>query len=201
MRLATKTALAVLAVCAAPLVCAQWYVGGTVGSSNLGLKNSDAAFAGATSSSKSETDVGYKALVGYQFNTNFALEGGYVNLGKGTITNASATGGLRSEFKSDGWTLMAVGLLPMRNDFSLLGKVGVYGGTNKVDSISTGTGPGSGSFSKTESNLAYGIGLQYAINKAMSLRVEAESFVDLRPGDSFEKRNVNLYSVGLIYRF
>ena len=76
-----------------------------------------------------------------------------------------------------------------------------FDAANKADLVSASTESGSDSFSKTETTVAYGIGLQYAINKALSVRAEAESFAHLRPGDSFEKRNVNLYRIGLCCKF
>lgn len=205
-----KALFAIAAVSASSLAGAQWYGGVSLGTSNTSLKDSDVPVAGAAVSSiaKNETDTGYKVQLGYQFNPNFALEGGYVNLGKVNITNSVSggpDGNLRGDVRADGWNLMAVGMLPLSNDFSLLGKIGALFSTTKGDYSVTGTVPLPAgvqpSYTKSEYNLAYGLGLQYNIGKSMSVRGEAESFVDLRPADTSSKRTVNLYSIGLIYKF
>lgn len=204
-----KAIFAIAAVSTSSLACAQWYAGASIGMSSTPVYASDVPVTGATAATfpKNDTDTGYKAQLGYQFNPNFALEGGYVNLGKANITNIATpiAGSLRGDVKSDGWNLMAVGILPLTGDFSLLGKVGALFSTTKGDYTPTGAvflAPGvQPSYTKSETNLAYGIGLQYNINKSMSVRAEAESFVDLRSSDASKKRNVDLYSIGLIFKF
>lgn len=205
-----KAIFALAAVSASSLACAQWYGGASIGMSSTPLYASDVPVTGATANSysKNETDTGYKVQLGYQFNPNFALEGGYVNLGKANITNkvtAPIVGSLRGDVKADGWNLMAVGILPVTEDLSLLGKVGALFSTTKGDYTTTGAvflaAGVQPSYTKSETNLAYGVGLQYNINKSLSVRGEAESFVDLRASDASKKRNVDLYSIGLIFKF
>lgn len=205
-----KVLLAVAAVSASSLASAQWYGGASIGSSNASVDTSGMIVTGATASSvsKNESDTGYKLLAGYQFHPNFALEGGYVNLGKLSATlnvTAPAVGSLNVDYKADGWNLMAVGILPVSNDFSLFGKIGGFYSTTKGDASTTGAVvllPGQQtSLSKSEFNLAYGLGVQYNINKSISVRGELERFADLRPSDAANKANVDLYSIGLIYKF
>ena len=205
-----KFLLALAAVSASSLASAQWYGAASYGAGNTSISTSDLAVAGATASSisRNENDVGYKLQAGYQFNPNFGLEGGYVNLGKFNATRnvtAPAVGSVRGDAKVDGWNLMAVGFLPLMNDFSLLGKLGTIYSTTKIDLTTTGAvvlAPGvPPSRSKSEYNLAYGLGLQYSINRSISVRGEWESFTDLRASDTSDKSTVNLYSVDLIFKF
>ncbi|MHB1241067.1 MAG: hypothetical protein ACYC18_11270 [Gammaproteobacteria bacterium] len=71
---------------ATPLVRAEGYVGVNLGQSDWHASSGDldAALAGAgvtAISSVDDTDFAYKLFAGYRFNPNFALEGGYVDLG------------------------------------------------------------------------------------------------------------------------
>src|SRR5882762_8840584 len=73
-----------------------WYIGGSIGQSRVKLDTDglsrDLAAAGManTGFSGNETDTGFKLFGGYRFHPNFAVEGGYAELGKfsasGTLT-------------------------------------------------------------------------------------------------------------------
>lgn len=205
-----KYLCALAAASASTLASAQWYAAAAIGTTNTSISTTELAVAGATASSisRKEDDVGYKLQLGYQFNRNFALEGGYLDLGKFNATRnvtAPAVGSVRGDAKADGWNLMAVGILPMADRIALLGKIGTIYSTTKVDLSTTGAvtlAPGIlPSYSKSEFNLAYGLGLQYDINKSLSVRAEWESFADLRASDAASKSTVNLYALALLVRF
>jgi OOP family OmpA-OmpF porin len=202
-----KALLAVVALFATSVASAQWY--GAIGTSTsaVPLKNSDVPVTGVTTSTvtKNETGTGYKLQLGYQFNRNLAIEGGYVDLGKVNATNTTTgpAGTLRGEVGSTGWNAMVVGLLPATEKLSFLGKVGTIYSTTKGDYSTTGgivlSGPAS--YSKSEFNIAYGIGLQYDFNSKLAVRGELEDFVDLRAADGGSKRTISLYSIGLVAKF
>ena len=62
---------------------AQVYLGAGVGVSQGKFKSSDFSLDDSEiHESDSESDTAYKLIVGYKFNKNFAVEGGYTNLGK-----------------------------------------------------------------------------------------------------------------------
>jgi hypothetical protein len=138
------------------------YILGSIGQSKVSIDkasfDNDLTTAGATglSSTTDEKDTGYKLQLGYQYNQSFAIEGGYVDLGKFKY-NATYTGGAASaEVKAKGWNIDAVGIAPLNDAFSLLGKIGLIRG--KVDTTVSATGPGgaaseSVSASKVENHL------------------------------------------------
>lgn len=190
-----------------------WYGSIAVGSSRADVDPTQLVITGATANTygKDETDVGFKVLGGYQFNANLALEGGYVNLGKGSASNtmtAPATGSLNSRFKSDGWLVQAVGILSVGNDFSLFGKLGTIYSTVKTDLTTSGAvvlAPGqAASRKRSEWNVAYGIGAGYRITKSVDVRLDWDRYQDLGnkgcntcTGES----DVDLISVGVNFRF
>ena len=83
--------------------------------------------------------TGYKLFGGYKFNKNFALEGGYFDLGKFGFTATTVPAGtLNGNIKLKGLNLDAVGILPIAEKFSAFGRVGLNYAQAK-DSF-TGTG-------------------------------------------------------------
>jgi OOP family OmpA-OmpF porin len=206
MKKATYLTVLVASMAASPAF-AQTYFGGALGSSAASLSTIVIPGSTASMSTKTETDSGVKFLVGYKIRPNFALEGGYVNLGKfSSTTNMTAptVGSEKSETKSSGWSMMAVSFINLTPSFAAFGKAGGYYGTTTVDLSTSGTvvlSPGVAvSNSKSAFSLAYGIGIQYDITKAISVRAEIERFPDLDAGYG-GKFDAGLTSVGVVFRY
>lgn len=202
--------LVVLAVVATPYAMADdtgWYVGASGGRTRAKIDdvriNNGLLASGFTSSTISDDDraSGFKAFGGYQFNRNFALEGGYFDLGKfGYSAVTVPAGTLNGDIRLKGLNLDTVGILPLTDKFSLLGRVGInyaqardhFSGTGAVNVLDP-------SPSKRQANVKFGVGMQYAFNDALAMRVEAERY---RVNDAVGNRgDVDLFSVGLVYRF
>jgi len=202
--------LAALAVIVSPLAAADdsgWYAGANIGQSRAKIDDaritSSLIGSGFTSVSISndDRDIGYKLFGGYQFNKNFALEGGYFNLGQFAYTATTVPPGtLIGDIKLQGLNLDAVGTLPITEKFSVFGRVGVnyaeakdsFGGTGAVHV--TNPNP-----SKRDTNYKFGVGLQYALTESLAMRAEVERY---RINDAVgNKGDIDLVSVGLIYRF
>lgn len=186
---------------------AGWYGGLNIGQSRAKIDdvriNSGLLGGGFTSTtiSNDDRDTGYKIFGGYQLNKNFALEGGYFDLGKFGFTAATVpTGTLRGDIKLKGLNLDAVGILPFTEKFSAFGRVGF----NSAEAKDTFTGSGlvrilKSNASKRESNVKYGLGLQYAFTESFGVRVEVERY---RINDAVgNKGDIDLASLGFIYRF
>src|SRR5205085_1339549 len=103
--LATSGLLALTAIASNPAVAdddSGWYVGVNIGQSSAEIDEeriSDSllgAGLSVSSFSKDDSDTGYKLFGGYQFNENFALEGGYFDLGKFGYTATTIPAGTLS---------------------------------------------------------------------------------------------------------
>lgn len=202
--------LLVLAVAACPFAVADdtsWYLGANIGQSRAEIddRNISNTLLGSGFSSTSihddERDMGYKLFGGYQFNRYFALEGGYFNLGKFNFrADTVPAGSLRGDIELQGVNLDAVGILPFTDKFSAFGRVGV----NYAEAEDSFRGTGAVAVSEPhsterETNYKYGAGLQYALTESVAVRAEAERYrVNDARGD---KGDVDLFSVGVLYRF
>ena len=204
------TGLLVIAVITSPLAVAEdagWYGGLNAGRSRA--KIDDIRIIGGlrgvglttTAITDDDSDVGYKLYGGYQFNRNFALEGGYFDLGKfGFKSTTVPAGTFNGDIKLRGVNLDAVGILPLAEKFSAFGRVGV----NYAEARDTFTGTGAVTVlnpnpSKRDTNYKFGLGLQFAFTENVAMRLEAERY---RINDAVgNKGDVDLFSVGLVYRF
>ena len=133
----------------------RWYGGGSIGQSRAkihdGRITSQLQGQGLTTTSidHDDRDLGFKLFGGRKFNKNFAVEAGYFNLGKVGFTAHTAPtafgGSLTGSAKFQGANVDAVGILPITEKFSALGRVGLTYMQTK-DQFS-GTGNASSSFS------------------------------------------------------
>ena len=202
--------LVALAIIASPLAMADdydgWYVGGNVGQSRSKIDNAQTSesVVGAGSSStiisEDNENTGYKVFGGYQINRNFSVEGGYFDMGefdyKANSTAPAGTSNGTMEVK--GLNLDLVGTLPVTEKFSVLGRVGgIYSETEGRFSGTAVAVPSS--HSERNGGYKYGVGAQYDFTESLAMRAEAERYrIDNSVGNDGD---VDLYSVGLVYRF
>ena len=213
MKLVKKTGtlgLVVLAAIASPCLMAQdsgWYIGGNVGQSRAKIddpriiKSLTGSGFTVTSIIDDDRKTGSKWFAGYQINKYFALEGGYFDLRKfGFVAATLPSGTLTGDIKLTGYNLDLVGTVPLTDRFSAFARVGAnnaeatdhFVGTGFVNVINPNP-------RKRDTNVKYGVGLQYAFNDALAMRVEGERY---RVNDAVgNKGDVDLISAGLIYRF
>ena len=148
-----------------------------------------------------ERDLGFKILGGYQFNPNFALEGGYTDLGQFDFTAQTLpAGSLRGEIRIKSLHLDLLGMLPLSDRFSAFARAGVNYAESKVHFTGTGlvTVPNPDR-EKREANFKLGVGLEYELSRSLGLRVEAERY---RINDAVGNTgDIDLASAGLVYRF
>ena len=201
--------LAAFVIIASPFAVADdtgWYGGLNVGQSRAKIDDaritSSLLGVGASSISDDDSDTGYKLFGGYKFNRNFALEGGYFNLGKFGFTATTVPAGtLNGSIKLQGVNLDLVGILPVTDRFSAFGRVGVNYAQARDNFTSTGAVPvlTNSNPSKNAANVKFGAGLQYDFTEALAMRLEAERYrIDDAVGN---KGDIDLFSLGLVYRF
>lgn len=178
-----------------------WYMGGNVGISTANI-DKDKITQNLTNYSYSddEQDLGYKLFGGYQFNKNFAIEGGYFNLGKFDYSLSTPNGSLNGDIKVMGLNLDAVAILPITEDFSAFARIGANYAQSKDSFNTTGTiSISDNSPKENDLNYKFGAGLQYSLTEALALRLEAERY---RINDAVgNDGDIDFFSIGLIYKF
>ncbi len=221
---ATRTSgtlgLAILAILASPFATANndpstpsltddayWYGGLNIGQSRAkiddGRITNDLLGAGFTTTSINDDNhhFGYKLFAGYKFNQNFALEGGYFDLGRFGFTAITLPAGtLHGDTRIRGLNVDAVGMLPFTENFSGFVRLGVdyvqakdnFNGTGFVTVIEPNP-------SKNQLSYKFGLGLQYDFTARFGMRLEAERY-RINPAVG-NKGDINLFSIGALMRF
>ncbi len=207
--LAAGTALAApVATSAEP--AGIWYIGAGGGQSRLKFEDSSIAAAlfgtGATASATATDghDFEYKAFLGYQFHRNFAVEGGYFNLGRSSFTSTTTPAGtLRGDVKNNsGFNVDLVGIVPILEErFALLARVGVQ--SSKTSDLFVGTG-GAATLrvpnpSKNETSYKAGLGAEFDFTRNVGVRGEWERY---RVSDGLSGHaNVDAFTLNVLYKF
>lgn len=185
----------------------DWYAG--VGAGRSVSKLDDAKIAEelqapgfATTSIETKTHRNtWKVFGGYQFSSNFALEGSYFDLGKSAFYARSApAGGIDGSLDVRGFAVDALGILPLTDRFGAFAKVGVtdaqtrdsfdgYGGDVVVD-----TSP-----HQWHVNGKVGAGLQYLVSEHFGVRAEWERY---RISDAVaDHGNIDAVTVSVVFPF
>jgi len=182
-------ALALSIAFSASPASAQAYLGGSIGQSEI---DEQIATGLITGGSVDGTDSAFKIFGGYMFNRHFGLEAAYVDLGEasysGNFGGFPVTGG---RVKVSGVNISALGALPIGEQFSLFGKIGLFMWDAEA-SDTTGGAPFSAQQDGTD--LSFGIGFGYQFTRNLGVRAEWEMFTT-------EDAESSLISVGLLWRF
>jgi OOP family OmpA-OmpF porin len=169
---------------------AGWYVGAA-----YGMTSFDIDTAGVTSPTVDDSDTGFKIYGGFQFNKHLGAEVGYVDGGKATFSGSGipslGIGAFSGDLKVTAITFAAVGTLPLNEQFALFGKAGLAAWDAKASANVAGL---SGAADDSGTDLLYGIGARYNLNRNWGITLEYEA-VDV------EDSGFNMVSLGVRYKF
>ena len=183
------SALALSGALAAAQASAQAFIGGSIGQSDM---DEEIAAGLITSGTVDAKDTGYKIFGGYMFNRHFGIEGAYVNLGEvsysGDFFGSPVTGG---KVEVSGFNVSALGALPINEQFSVFGKIGLFLWDAEASDI-TGGAPFSAKEDGTD--VSFGIGVNYHFTRNLGVRAEWEMFTT-------DEADATLLSVGVVWRF
>lgn len=169
-----------------------WYVGGSLGQSDV-----DIDCAGATSCDTKDT--AWKIFAGYQFSRNIAVEFGYADLGEATASGpVPGFGTVAVGFEATVFELVGVGSLPLADRFSLYGKIGAYRADTEVSASSASF---SGSTSDSNFDVTLGFGARFDFTRNIGVRAEWQRYLDVGSDDVGGKTDVDVLSVGIVFKF
>ncbi len=164
------SALLLLAAISTPAFAADGgYVGFKFGSANKSVNT------------VSETNSSWGIFGGFQFNQNVALEVGYTDFG-------TVAGGL---IKFTGFDVAAVGTLPINQQFSLFGRLGMA--SVKEDFSLAG-------LSASRTAPTFGIGGQFNVNQQFGIRLAYDRYA-FGDGTIFNQGNIGQTSVAAVVKF
>lgn len=144
-------------------------------------------------------DIAGGIRLGYQFDERLAGEIAYRGLGKSSYEGESiggafwCEGSVEAEIKASAIDVTVLGNLPISDNWSLLGRVGMARWDAKA---SFSDNCGSGSASDKGTDFTFGGGFQYERNAQNALRLEFQQYTDV--GDEY---TVRTFTVGVISRF
>ena len=147
-----------------------------------GLGEGPGFYAGATLGINGDDETAFRFLGGYQANRNFAIELGYHDLGKHNIAGFP--------LESDAVEVLGVGRLPLNEQAALYGKLGGYRSTSK-----------GGGANERQVDITFGAGFEYALSQNVAARAEWQRYRALGGGAIGQTSDLDVYSVGAIYRF
>jgi OmpA-OmpF porin, OOP family len=175
------------------------YIGFGAGVTQFGLKKEDFTAIGGPTRTFDERDNGFKVFGGYRFLENFAVEGQYARLGKSSIRYSAPTGLRGTEkYEASSFSVAAVGLLPISDNFTLFAKAGPS--FNNAKSTFSNTTLGASS-KGNKLGLVAGIGASYKLTENISARAELENFSRVGEAAKGGRSSVNMVSLGLAYQF
>lgn len=164
-----KTVVATVLLTAFPAFAVQpdagWYIGFGIGQ-------------GQFRETPEDKSTGGKAFLGYQFNRNLAVEGGFVHLGKFEAA------------KAKGPFLEALGMIPLSDQFSVFGKIGA------IRAWVT-----SGSAEVSDNKTVFGYGANWNFHRSLTSRLEWERFRKLGDKDVTGESDVDFLSFSLIWKY
>lgn len=183
-----------------------WYIGGGLGQSRATIDRDrlmKALSIGGSTDIVFKTDereLAYKFFVGKQLSRNFAIEGGYFDLGKfGFDATMSPLGSLSGRARFRGVNLDLLAQMPFTERLSAYARIGAnYAKTNTSFSGNRLYGVTNPSASENKLNAKAGLGLEYKLNESLALRGEVERY---RVSDAIRNRgDVDFYSINLVYK-
>lgn len=156
------------------------YVGASIGSASL-----DDDFDGLM---VDDNSTAFRIVAGWRFNEFFALEGGYHNFGDFEQTFDDGNSLVTATLSADGFTLGALGNIPLSERFSIMGRAGMFfwDGDAEINNVSQAT--------PEDSNLYLGAGINFQLSQKLALTGDWTRY-DLEDTDS------GVISIGLQYQF
>ncbi|MFA6016150.1 MAG: OmpA family protein [Gallionellaceae bacterium] len=211
LKASSTLGLAVLAAFISPLAASTelgWMMGANIGESRANiddvsikqqLQADGLAWKRLT---EDYSQLAFKLYGGYKFNENFAVEGGYFDLGRfGYTATTTPTGSLSGHIKLKGINIDAVGFLPVTEKLSAFARAGVSYAEAKDTFTSSGAvaTPTIPNPSETAMNYKFGFGAQYEVLEHVAVRGEWERY---RINDAVGNQgDIDMVSLGLIYMF
>lgn len=145
-----------------------------------------------------DTDTAWRLGLGYQFNQNFGVEANYVDFGKATASGTVLGVPVTASVSSTAFQLAVTGALPVSDSFAVTGKIGAAHASVDASGAALGIAVGA---SANSTDLTYGIGVRYNINKTMAIRAQYEDFGKVGDPVTTGESKLTMVSIGMTFGF
>jgi OmpA-OmpF porin, OOP family len=139
-------------------------------------------YLGGALGANDDSESAWRLLGGYRAHRNLALELGYADLGDMTI------GG--NTVNSEAWEVSGLGILPLSEAFSAYGRLGFYRGEAR-----------GGGITENNTDLTFGVGAQYDVNRNIGVRLEWQRYTDFGGGALGRVSDQDVVWLNAVYRF
>jgi OOP family OmpA-OmpF porin len=155
-------------------------------------------------------DSTFGFLAGYRLNTHFAVEGGYIDLGRvsyraqarGNITGIPTDATLNFDSETAGLTLSALGIWPLSYRWEVYGRAGALFSSNdfSIYYIDVEQEPKRDRFADNDIDFFAGIGTSFNFLEIYDVRLEFQRIIDA--GDkNTDEADANVISLGITVVF
>ncbi|WP_129776755.1 outer membrane beta-barrel protein [Peristeroidobacter soli] len=155
-------------------------------------------------------DSAFGFFAGYRFNTHFAVEGGYMDLGsvkyrgraRGNITGVPTDATLNFDSSSAGLNVSALGIWPLSYRWEVYGRAGALFSSNDFsiyyDDVEQS--PRTDRFSDNDVDFFAGVGTSFNFLEIYDVRLEYQHILDA--GDkNTDEANANVITIGITVVF
>ena len=187
------------------------YLGGGLGRSHIRFDGgSFASNSPNITDSSDKRDTGYTAFLGYNLNRNWAVEGGYTNLGdfKYNYTGTGALAGTsgQADYKARTWWLAGKGTIPLSERFDIFGKLGFA--DNRARDAGSSSDPAMDAVlgtpytrNKNHAGLLVGAGAEYHLNKQVGVRLEYDDYGKFGTSGAQDLAHLGMWTADVTYHF
>lgn len=144
------------------------------------------------------TTTAYRVGMGYQVSKDVGFEAAYLDGGKVNASGTYLGVPVTAYATLTGFQLSVIGALPVTSGVAILGKVGVASVDGKASATATSGGSSfTSSSSQGNTNLTYGLGVRFAANDKIAIRMMYENLGTVKTSSTGSGSSVTLLSAGL----
>ena len=152
-----------------------------------------------TSSASRASDAGLRLKLGYKYSRYFSVESEFVDFGRAPADIFASPGNLASAFRSTGFGVDTVAMLPVWRSFSFYGRFGAYRGETR-NVFATYSTSLLGENAARGTRWRYGLGMRYDFTPRLGIHAELERYSPLGSPLAGEPDS-ELVSLGVNWRF
>ena len=176
----------------------QKYVALDVGQS----KYSDACVGVPAGFSCKDTATAFRVAGGYGLSKNFGAEISYTDYGKSKASGTVGAVAVTGDTGSTAFQLVGTGALPLGEQFSLTGKIGIaFVSTTATATAVFGPFSAAASISKNNTNGVWGVGAEYAFTPTISARLNYENLGTVGDAATTGTAKLSATTIGVVFKF